>query len=182
MHQVHEVAAEGYELTHLTTLYVLGAQIAREKFLWANKCGWYALCMFFVMTILHMIKMRFFPISIIYSLHYNSPCLIISSLLVFIWCTTWQIQNKWINYIASSVFAVYLIHCNQDFSPFFWEFMKSAQKIGTTYTTPLFVALAMIFSFIGFVGIDKIRILLTQRMEHKLISKTIKIWDQLTSK
>lgn len=167
MHQVKEVAPEGYELVHLITMYVLGNYISKTEIKKAN-WGFWLLLTLLAMTGLHMLKMRFFPISIIYSLHYNSPCLIITSTLLFLWTKTWTIQSNNINWIAGSVFAVYLIHCNPYFSPYYWSVMKAIRDIGSWYVTPILVGGASLLAYSLFIGIDKLRLLIFQPMETKI--------------
>lgn len=156
MHQVKEVAPEGYELVHFVTIYMIGNYICRTEI---NRApwGWLLLGMLLLMTGLHIIKMRFFPISVIYSLHYNSPCLLIASTMMFLWARTWQLQSKAVNWIAGGVFAVYLIHCNPYFSPYYWQIMKAVRDIGSWYVTPLLVTAASALMFCAFVLFDKLR-------------------------
>lgn len=167
MHQVKEVAPEGYELVHLITMYVLGNYISKTEIKKAN-WGFWLLLTLLAMTGLHMLKMRFFPISIIYSLHYNSPCLVLASVLLFLWARTWTIQSNNINWIAGSVFAIYLIHCNPYFSPYYWSVMKAIRDIGPWYITPFLVGGASLLAYSLFIGIDKLRLLVFQPMETKI--------------
>lgn len=167
MHQVKEVAPEGYELVHLATVYLIGSYISRKpvsRLPW----GWLLMGMLLLMTGLHIVKMRFFPISVIYSLHYNSPCLIVASVMMFLWARTWQLQNKAVNWFAGGVFAVYLIHCNPYISPYYWQLMKAVRDFGPWYVTPLFVAGASAAMFCTFVMIDKLRARVFRPIEHKL--------------
>lgn len=170
MHQGKEIAAEGYELVHLSTLYMIGHYISRTS---VNRApwGWLLLAMLVVMTGLHMLKMRFFPISVIYSLHYNSPCLLIASTMMFLWARTWTLQNKAINWLAGGVFAVYLIHCNPYASPYYWQLMKAIRDIGPWYVTPLLVAGVSATAFCMFILIDKLRARIFTPIELKIAEK-----------
>lgn len=165
--QVKQVAAEGYELVHFITLYYIGNHIANLPQKEYNYGRW-AVATFFIMTILHLIKMHFFPISIIYSLHYNSPCVLIASALVFLCARNWTIQSRQINWIAGSVFAVYLIHRNPYFAPYYWSVMKAIRDIGPWYVTPFLVGGASLLAYCLFIGIDKLRLLIFQPMETKI--------------
>lgn len=167
MHQSQFVAAEGYEVLHLATVYLIGHYISRlpiKRAPW----GWLLLGMLLLMTGLHMLKMRFFPISVIYSLHYNSPCLIVASTLMFLWARTWDIQSKAINWFAGGVFAIYLIHCNPYFSPYYWQLMKAVRDIGPWYATPLLITVASAACFCIFVLFDKLRAQIFKSLEIRI--------------
>lgn len=174
MHQVKEVAPEGYELVHFATVYFIGSYIARTP---VNRAswGWILFGMLLLMTVLHMVKMRFFPISVIYSLHYNSPCLIIASVMMFLWARTWTLQSNPINWFAGGVFAVYLIHCNPYISPYYWQTMKAVRDIGPWFVTPLLVAGASAAFFCLFVLFDKLRATLFQPLECSIADKLSKL-------
>lgn len=156
MHQVREVATEGFELVNIATIYMIGNYLSRfevKKLPW----GWMLLGMMVLMTMLHMVKMRFFPIAVIYSLHYNSPCVLVASVMMFQWARTWKLQSKAVNWFAGGVFAVYLIHCNYYLSPHYWQMMKDIRDIGPWYVTPLLVTAASALMFCAFVLFDKLR-------------------------
>lgn len=170
MHQVKEVASEGYELVHFATIYTIGHYISRADINHAP-WGWRLLGMLILMTGLHMLKMRFFPISVIYSLHYNSPCLMIASVMMFLWARSWHIQSKTINWFAGGVFAVYLIHCNAYFSPYYWHFMKAIRDIGPAYLTPLMLFGASALFFCVCVLFDKLRAGIFRPLEAKIADK-----------
>ena len=170
MHQTKEVAAEGYELVHFATVYLIGNYIARTH---VNRApwGWILAAMLAVMTGLHIIKMHFFPISVIYSLHYNSPCLIVASVMMFLWARTWRVESPAVNWFAGGVFAVYLIHCNPYISPYYWQLLKAVRDFSPWYTTPLLLIAASAALFCAFVLFDKLRAALFKPLENKIADK-----------
>ena len=170
MHQARHIAAEGYELVHLATVYIIGYYISRTPVRRAP-WGWWLLGMLVLMTVLHMVKMRFFPISVIYSLHYNSPCLMIASTLMFLWARTWTLQSKAVNWFAGGVFAVFLIHCNPYFDVYYWPWMKAIRDIGPWYVTPLLVTGASAIAFCVFALFDKLRARIFTPIELKIADK-----------
>lgn len=170
MHQVKEVAPNGFELVNLATIYMIGNFISRtevRRLPW----GWMLLGMLVIMTLLHMVKMRFFPIAVIYSLHYNSPCVLVASVMMFQWARTWKLQSKAVNWFAGGVFAVYLIHCNHDISPYYWQLMKAIRDIGPWYVTPVLVAAASATLFCVFVLFDKLRARIFKPLEYTVADK-----------
>ncbi len=59
------------------------------------------------------------------SFGYNSPLLIASSLLFFVIFTKIHINSRAINWLASSVFAVYLIHENSNVNIYIYDFVQT---------------------------------------------------------
>lgn len=177
MHQIKEIAAEGYELVHFITIYMIGSYIARTPVKHAQ-WGWYLFVFLLLMTVFHIIKMRFFPISIIYSLHYNSPCLIVAPILMFLWARTWHIQSKAVNWFAGGVFGVYLIQCNHYFEPYYWPIMKAVRDLGPWYVTPLLVTIASAAFFCIFVIFEKLRDAIFKPLENRIadiVSKKVHV-------
>ena len=88
--------------------------------------------------------------------HYNSPFIVVSSLLVLLMFSKLQLQSKVINYLSSSAFAVYLIHAH----PLLWdEYLNLFPPIYAKYPNLLGVLLMMLVAVIIFflcIAIDKI--------------------------
>ena len=88
--------------------------------------------------------------------HYNSPFIVVSSLLVLLMFSKLQFQSKVINYLSSSAFAVYLIHAH----PLLWdEYLNLFPPIYAKYPNLLGVLLMMRVAVIIFflcIAIDKI--------------------------
>ena len=88
--------------------------------------------------------------------HYNSPFIVVSSLLVLLMFSKLQFQSKVINYLSSSAFAVYLIHAH----PLLWdEYLNLFPPIYAKYPNLLGILLMMLVAVIIFflcIAIDKI--------------------------
>ena len=88
--------------------------------------------------------------------HYNSPFIVVSSLVVLLMFSKLQFQSKVINYLSSSAFAVYLIHAH----PLLWdEYLNLFPPIYAKYPNLLGVLLMMLVAIIIFflcIAIDKI--------------------------
>ena len=88
--------------------------------------------------------------------HYNSPFIVMSSLVVLLMFSKLQFQSKVINYLSSSAFAVYLIHAH----PLLWdEYLNLFPPIYAKYPNLLGVLLMMLVAVIIFflcIAIDKI--------------------------
>ena len=88
--------------------------------------------------------------------HYNSPFIVLSSLLVLLMFSKLHVQSKLINNLSSSAFAVYLIHAH----PLLWdEYLNLFPPIYAKYPNLLGVLLMMLVAVIIFflcIAIDKI--------------------------
>ena len=120
------------------------------------------------MTLLHAIKMVFPPIAIVYSLRYNSPFVLLASVVFFKWVTTWKIQSQVINWISASVFSIYLIHCNS----FVWDrlmtFLKGVQDNYYAWQVAIIIPITMLLFYTICIGLDKIRIVICTPIVKKL--------------
>lgn len=98
---------------------------------------------------------------------YVSPLVIAESMFLILAFSKLTIQNKAINWIASSCFAVYLLHCAPGVLSHYTSFIK---ELNWTYPMPLFLIYTAIFIIIVFelsILIDKLRILLWNRIAVK---------------
>lgn len=168
-HQQVVVSADDHNLFHFICIYSLGQLVARENWKLVN-AGWWCIGCFLVMTALHAVKMVWFPISAVYSLHFNSPMLVIATLLVFLWAKGLNVsQSRWINWVAASVFSVYLVHSNPNIAPSFWSQMELVRDFfSSPIITALALTLAIVLFFASCVLIDKVRIWVFDMIEQKL--------------
>lgn len=167
IHLAPEIAPMGYELTHFAIMYLLGNYISRTP---VRRAPWGLMLLGIVllMTLLHILKWYYPLAGVIYSQHYNSPCLIAGSLIMFLWARTWTIQSKVVNWCAGGVFAVYLIHFNEYFQPYFWSWLRAIRDMGTFYTIPVLLTVADVLFFSLFILIDKLRFRIFHPLEIKI--------------
>ena len=157
-HQCEGIGVDGYGIFHLITMYCLGNLVARENLQLRHAGIWVIVCLF-VMTILHALKMVWSPIVVLYSLHYNAPLLVLASVLVFLWAKGLKIQSKAINWVAASVFSVYLVFSNPSVVPVFHDWQHYAQTVSaSSLLTPVFLAGLILLCFCSCILIDKLRI------------------------
>lgn len=169
MHQRAEISADDHNLFHLMCMYALGNLIRHEDWKQSH-AGWWCMGCFLLMTALHAVKMMWFPISVVYSLHFNSPMLIVATVLVFLWAKEWKMpQSRVINWVAASVFSVYLIHCNPAIAPHFWGMVFMVRG---AFESPVMTCLALMGMiatfFMGCVLVDKVRIWVFDCIEKRL--------------
>lgn len=177
IHQINEISIDGYNLLHFICIYYWGGCLSQFDFKQTRmlkNLNWgliWALLVC-VMVCMYTIKMRFFPISIVYSLRYNSPMVLLASLVFFMWVQTWTIKAKWINQISILVFSVYLIHQN----PFVWKrFVSVIEYIQYNFyglREVVVVFLFMLLFFLFCIFIDKLRLILIKPIANCLTQRT----------
>lgn len=170
IHQCKEIGGDGFNLFHLMTIYYCGRYISGLPKYPEMKWGLLSIVMFAIMTVLHAVKMRFFPISIIYSLHYQSPCLMISSFFFFQFFRNIKIQSSAINHIASSVFAVYLIHFHSSVFPHLSRIAKSMLENTYVWAEPFVLFFFLLIVFFACIIVDKLRLFLCQKTDSAIVS------------
>ena len=112
-------------------------------------------------------------------LRYVSPINIFASILLFLSFSRLQLQSKVINWISSSTLAVYLIHCNPRLIGRYTGFIKGLNE---QHPTGTFILLALGFIlavFVGSIVIDKLRLLLWQRVISPLYDAGSRLWSKV---
>lgn len=122
--------------------------------------------------LLYLLVSAISAFSIIYFLHvgrdanifmaYNSPFVLIGTIMLFLFFEKLEVKpRKYIFFLSSSCFSVYLMHCNEYSIGYFCEIVNYLESItSATGGTLLFLMVLLIFLSIVFVVavlIDKIR-------------------------
>ena len=95
---------------------------------------------------------------------FSSIFVIIQSICLLLLFSKLRINNKWINWIAVSSFAAFLIHCFPYFNQLIYQ--KVIVYLHSNYNTPIFILLVSAFIISLYtvsILIDKIRIWLYQK-------------------
>ncbi|MBQ0046812.1 MAG: acyltransferase [Prevotellaceae bacterium] len=165
MHQCEYIGVDGYGIFHLICVYSLGYLLAKEQLIFRFPYLWVLSC-FVVMTALHALKMFWYPISAIYSLHYNSPIMIVASILVFQWAKELKFYSRVVNWVAGSVFAVYLILSNPSASSLFHDCQNACLNFSDSPIVRFcMLCLLILGAFVCCILLDKIRIWVFNRIE-----------------
>ena len=104
------------------------------------------------------------------TLAYSSPLNIIGALCLFIAFSRLKIQSHLINWVASSVLAVYLIHCNEHLIHHFIAFVRQL-SLYPTGTFLVYLVGFLIVVFIGSILIDQVRKILWGAIFFPLLDK-----------
>jgi surface polysaccharide O-acyltransferase-like enzyme len=184
IHQSPEVTLDGYHLVHFITLYYIGRSIKYKVLNISRLCNLGGVILIVVlMTALHALKMIFPPIAVIYSLRYNSPMVLLCSIVFFFWAMKWTIQSNVINKIALSVFSVYIIQSQPFVSTSFYGKIKEITAIGLTPIVEIIYVVGLVITlYIGCIVIDTLRRYITTPLEYRLVSICSNLSTQLKNK
>ena len=128
----YKYLSDGKNLTNFLLLYVVGNTLKEYRQRWVIIPQWKLLLSFIIInTIVITIWGMTYNSSVsklVWSLSfpYCSPILYLNAIIVFMMFGKLNVQSQTINWIASSVFAIYLIHYN----PVIWQ---SFIKLGADY-------------------------------------------------
>lgn len=145
----------GYNVMQMIMVYIIGRYIGLYGIKALKKrqhiIMWYVIFTSFIFTSAFFLQST-------KAFAYNSPFVLGASVCFFLIFTTFELKNKMINYIASSAFAVYLIHKY----PPIWGTLKKiimdwASSLGYLEFT-LYCILLIIATYTICIAIDKLRI------------------------
>lgn len=107
---------DGKNLANFMLIYIIGNTIRIEQNRIAKISKWYFLCVFFVLNVVIISLYLFYyntNLSVYlwdWSFPYYSPFLLINSVMFFVPFTRFNIKSPTINFVAASVFSIYIIH------------------------------------------------------------------------
>lgn len=114
---------------------------------------------------------------------YNHPLLLVNSILLLLLFTTFHFQSRWINRIAASTLAIYILHENEYFRDYIYSFVAGAYTSSIhpamAYLYWVFIALAIMAVSIC---IDSLRQLICNPIVEKLNMLAFKIVDSIRIK
>lgn len=99
-----------------------------------------------------------------YQISYTSPFTIISSIALFMFFLKLNIQSKWINWMATSALAVYLIHCDPNIVNRYCGIIWQMSEILSVPLFTIFLFVFVMFILIISILIDKIRIFIWNKL------------------
>lgn len=156
--------ATGYTIMQLIMMYLIGQYIGRYGHDWdfGNKTYLYPIIYVGATALIVVNSLYDAPL---HAFAYNSPFVIISSVSFFMWFATMKIESKVINTLATSAFAVYLLHKN----PYIWrDIIKPSSIYLWEHLSLLEFTLAVIFLIVviyllTFV-VDRLRLYLMSKL------------------
>lgn len=156
--------ATGYTIMQLIMMYLIGQYIGRYGHDWdfGNKTYLYPIIYVGATALIVVNSLYDAPL---HAFAYNSPFVIISSVTFFMWFATMKIESSAINTLATSAFAVYLLHKN----PYIWrDIIKPSSIYLWEHLSLLEFTLAVIFLIVviyllTFV-VDRLRLYLMSKL------------------
>lgn len=180
MHQAPEVTIDGYSVLHFIVIYYIGMYLSTISNINSGGVKWLSFSV--SMVLMHAIKLLFPPFAIVFSMRYNSPAVMIASVLLFCWAKTWRIQSKAINWISASVLSVYIIHMG----PFGSHYFFTPLKYMSAEWSALRACWGMVVYVVLFYGccilLDKVRIWFCMPINKWLVCKATSATEYLESK
>lgn len=131
------------------------------------------------MVVMHGIKTVFPPFAIIFSLHYNSPSVMFASVLFFCFALRWKIQSKYVNWISSSVLAIYLIHSGPFGSNIFFTPLKWMANNMNAFTAFVSMSAFTLGFYALCILLDKVRMFLCKPLNGWLVGKATNMMQQV---
>ncbi len=162
----------GYSGISFLGLYLLSRYLRLYPCKWIQFDKKYDLFIYVVLSLINttfaFLSMRFqlIPYKITFFYQYTSPVVIIGSVFFLLYFTKLKINfNPLINWIASSCFAIYLLHSNSYLARYYDGFIVFLYN---RCDNPLFIIYVLSFIFMVFIAciiIDKIRIALWKTIQ-----------------
>ena len=151
-------------------IYVIGRYIARYNEELSN-CRFRKYYILAFVTSVMLIFMSTFLMSSREAFAYNSPFVVLSAVSFFLIFTTFKLFSVKINYIATSVFAVYLIH---KMPPVWGELRHLVVYMSNNYQVFVFALLwiaLLILVFAVCIMIDKVRLAMMTPIQNWVADK-----------
>lgn len=148
----------GLSALSMIGLYILGAWLKRSRLKIVNCNKWYDFFGFILCTIImtggSAVLLMMGITKSIYG--YLNPIVIIESMFLFQFFRKMKMRHvNWINYLASSALAAFLLHCHGIIGPV-WN--NVCRDIHESDFALLYILIFIIFTFLAATLIDKIRI------------------------
>lgn len=156
----------GYSAVSFITLYLIARYVRIHTPRWSTMTPKYDAIVYAVLTLVLSVIAYFTHgggMALIDFYSYTSPLVIVSSLFLLLAFTKFSFQNKAINIIAASSFAVYLLHeCLTIKQPLYREVVADLYHAANPAVSNVFDVLGFILLvYVLAIVIDKVRILLS---------------------
>lgn len=119
----------GYSMLHFMGIYLLARYARRYPETWAGRSGKFYFLLYVLTTListaLYLPLLQAVELYYNYFISYLSPFVVLGSLFLFLAFTRFHLQSRFINWMAASCFAIYLIHYTPELKPHFIQFFHS---------------------------------------------------------
>ena len=156
----------GYSVLHFVLMYMLARYVFlyKDKFLQFKKWYWVAGYVFcsFVIFLMYVLNVN-------YIWQYSNPVVVVSSVCSFMPFLYRNYVNRWVNWVAQSTLAVYIIHVT---APVYYLVVRFDNFILCHYNYPVYLLLALwgvILIFFVSILYDKVRLVFTNPIYNCMI-------------
>lgn len=176
--------SRGYNTLALCGIYLIGRllYLYKDRILvarWKSLLSYIVIALVITVIALYMLVVQgndWMTIQKSFIFSYSNPLVILESICLFLVFYSIKLNSKFVNYIGSSIFAVYLLHMHPNLKQHYYWYC------GHLYDKPFWYhLLALVCLFVGIVIcavlIDKIRELFFSYMYPKCKSLVLKIWN-----
>lgn len=177
------ISGNGYSLVNFIFVYYIGSIIKRFEKKSTYKSGILVVCyivFFFITATLAML-----PHFRYIAYHYNNPFILMSAVSFFLLFKKLNFKSRFVNWVASSVFAVYLIHIHVPlFNDIIFPFnTNSINYVGYSgIELSIHILILLIGIFWGCILVDQIRIFIMKPIVSYLTKITNKLQNIVIEK
>lgn len=161
----------GYSPLHFFFMYLLAGFIKRHIDYNRKTFRWFIsffLVVSIVITLVTVIGRAYFPLLSWGIFFYSSPLVVLSSVLLCLAFIQFRLKNRYINKIAISAMAIYIVHCH----PIIWEMFLRYIRLWHENNSPsscLSKTVVLIGSlFIVSIFLDRIRLIFWSLIDKKI--------------
>ena len=153
---------DGYSPVCFFGLYLLAGYIRRYKNKFTSLPAIYDLIIFLGLAVFNA-TIAFLTISKGFNAYmwldsYASPLVILETVYLALFFSKLSFRSNFINWVASSCFAVYLVHCSRNILGVYCSTITTLHEQNEPVIFLLYVTLFVVLVFLGSIVLDKIRI------------------------
>lgn len=165
----NSTVADGYSVFSFIGLYLL-ARYMRLNYEGSRSSSW--LWLYLLMTALSTVAFFTFPDSINVT-SYASPFIVVGALALTMYFTTLHLpHNRWINFVAASSFAAYLLHSAPSVMVHFLNSVRSVYASSPGLLALLTIALLLAIYYMAALVLDQARIAVWNRIGDRVSTWT----------
>lgn len=155
----------GYSLFHFMMMYLLARGLCyhKDKILKIKKRFWamgYVACVLLLCLLHNLHYTRTYD--------YSNPLVVIESFCLFFPFLHYNFVNRWVNWVAASTFAVYVVHMRQPLLDLLREINMYCLSSMSYYIYLVFMVAFAVVIFTACIGYDKLRIAVLGRPLNRL--------------
>lgn len=159
---------DGYSPICFFGLYLLASYIRKYKNRFTSMPAKYDLLTFIGLTVINT-TIAYFTIykgfkAYMWLNSYVSPLVILETIYLALFFSKLSFRNNFVNWVASSCFAVYLVHCSRNVLGSYCDFIKTLHEQSNTATFLLYLTIFIVAVYMVSISLDKLRVLIWRQL------------------